>query len=84
MTDVIHWIILYLMTPKELKAWRSRNGYSQSGLAEVLGVISLTVSRWELGVREIPSFLHLALECVEKKGGGVEVKGATKTKKKRR
>ncbi len=82
MTRLIHWIILILMTPKELKVWRKQNGYSQSQLAKVLGVIPLTVSRWELGVREIPSFLHLALECMEKKGGEKEVKRATKSKKK--
>lgn len=57
------------MNPKELKNWRTRNGYSQGQLARVLGVIPLTISRWELGVREIPSFLHLALECLEMKGG---------------
>jgi len=57
------------MTPEQLKAWRARNGYSQSQLAEVLGVASMTISRWERGVREIPSFLHLALECMQKKKG---------------
>jgi transcriptional regulator with XRE-family HTH domain len=56
------------MTPAELKAWRARNGYSQSELAEVLGVASMSVSRWERGAREIPSFLHLALECIKEKG----------------
>ena len=46
----------------------------------------MTVSRWERGAREIPSFLHLALECVEKKGEKSEVtKGMrTKTKTERR
>lgn len=64
------------MTPKELKAWRKKNGYSQGKLAKVLGVVSLSVSRWERGVREIPSFLHLALECLELKGGETKkVKG---------
>lgn len=46
----------------ELKAWRKKNGYSQSQLAQVLGVDVMTVSRWERGAREIPSFLHLALK----------------------
>ena len=61
-----------IMTPQELKKWRDKNGYSQSQLAKALGVITLSVSRWERGVREIPSFLHLALfglECMGKKGG---------------
>jgi transcriptional regulator with XRE-family HTH domain len=68
------------MIPDELKAWRKRNGYSQSQLARALGVISLTVSRWERGVREIPSFLHLALECLEMKGGKMKNKGTQKRK----
>jgi transcriptional regulator with XRE-family HTH domain len=76
--------MLYLMTSKELKAWRTRTGYSQGKLAKVLGVIPLTISRWEREEREIPSFLHLALKCVELKGGEIETKRATKTKKKRR
>jgi transcriptional regulator with XRE-family HTH domain len=55
------------MTPKQLKLWRKRTGYSQRHLAKVLGVVTITVSRWERGVREIPSFLHLALDCMEAK-----------------
>jgi transcriptional regulator with XRE-family HTH domain len=61
-----------IMTPQELKKWREKNGYSQSQLAKALGVITISVSRWERGVREIPSFLHLALlglGCMGKKGG---------------
>ena len=74
-----------LVTPKELKAWRHKNDYSQGRLAKILGVIPLTVSRWELGVREIPSFLHLALKWLEKEGGELETKGTIKkTKKERR
>ena len=57
------------MTPQELKKWRKLNGYSQSQLAKVLGVASLTISRWERGARAIPVFLHLTLKCVEKRGG---------------
>lgn len=64
------------MTPGKLKAWRKHNGYSQSQLARILEVDTMTVSRWERGVREIPSFLHLALESIELKG--------TKTKKERK
>lgn len=71
------------MTPKELKAWRRKNEYSQSHLARVLGVIPLTVSRWERGVREIPSFLHLALRCLELEGGEVKGLRGMKTKKKK-
>ncbi len=72
-----------IMTPQDLKKWREKNGYSQSQLAKALGVISLSVSRWERGAREIPSFLHLALyglECKEKKGGESQVRGNPKRK----
>ena len=68
------------MTPQELKKWRKLNGYSQSQLAKVLGVASLTISRWERGARAIPVFLHLTLKCVEKRGGEQEVKGKGKRK----
>jgi len=72
------------MTSKELKQWRKKNGYTQRQLAKVLGVIPLTVSRWERGVREIPSFLHLTLECLEKKGGEKKSKGSRKRKEVKR
>lgn len=78
------------MIGKELQAWRVENGYSQSHLAEALGVIALTVSRWEREDREIPPFLHLALKSLPKKGGEIKrgrpaLTGSTtkkKTKKK--
>ena len=70
------------MTPQELKKWRKLNGYSQSQLAKALAVVPLTVSRWERGDREIPSFLHLALRCVELEGGELKVKGKRTKKKK--
>jgi len=73
------------MTSEELKKWRIKHDYSQSQLARTLGVITLTVSRWETGEREIPSFLHLALNCITEKGGGIRrgrpVKDKLKEKK---
>lgn len=78
------------MIGQELKTWRVDNGYSQSQLARVLGVITLTVSRWEREDREIPPFLHLALKSLPKKGGDIrqgrpELKGSrTKMKKERK
>ena len=80
LTVLIQWIRMVNMNPDDLKKWRQRNEYSQPQLAKVLGVIPLTVSRWERGVREIPSFLHLALECLELKGGKMKEKGTQKRK----
>jgi transcriptional regulator with XRE-family HTH domain len=68
------------MTSRELKAWRLRNSYSQSELAKALQVDVMTISRWERGVRQIPPFLHLALECMESKGGESRTKGKRKKK----
>ena len=71
--------------PYDLKNWRLEHNYSQSQLAKSLGVIKLTVSRWERGEREIPSFLHLALKCIKKKGGGIRGgRPVTKRTKKRK
>jgi len=56
------------MKPNELKEWREANGYSQTKLARALSCHVVTVSRWENGAREIPSFLKLALSYLELKG----------------
>lgn len=77
------------MTAQELKKWRLENGFSQSQLAKALGVITLSVSRWEREDREIPPFLHLALKSLPKKGGEVRKAGrpkgsTTKMKKERK
>ncbi len=67
------------MTSSQLIAWRKKNSYSQGRLAIVLAVDVTTVSRWERGVREIPSFLHLALRWLEtKEGGEMGAKGKKK------
>lgn len=66
------------MNPSELIKWRKKNGYSQIRLGKALGVTTITVYRWEKEMREIPSFLHLALNSLELKGG------ETKTKEKRK
>ena len=55
------------MSPADLKKWRKNNNYSQSQLAAVLGCATLTISKWERGAAEIPSFLHLALACTKKR-----------------
>jgi transcriptional regulator with XRE-family HTH domain len=62
------------MKPDELKKWRQRNAYTQVQLAKTLGVDVMTVSRWERGVREIPSFLHLALFSLESREANRKLK----------
>lgn len=54
------------MDAKDLKAWREDNKITQQSLADLLGVKVLAVSRWECGVRKIPSFLHLTLKELER------------------
>ena len=62
------------MTGDELKEWRNRTGWSQGQLAKALGVIPVTISRWERGERQIPPFLSLALAYLELKGNKLKPK----------
>jgi len=57
------------LKPLELVTWRKQNGYTQISLGKALGVSTITVYRWEKGMRAIPSFLHLALKYLKLKGG---------------
>ena len=50
-------------------------------MARALAVIPLSVSRWERGERQIPSFLHLALAYLELKGDELKTRMRTKTRK---
>ena len=68
------------MKPSELSKWRKEHGYTQKELADILGVAGNTIYRWEKSMREIPSFLHLTLECIEKKGDKLKSKGNKKGK----
>jgi transcriptional regulator with XRE-family HTH domain len=63
MKSLHQWLLF--VTPEDLKHWRELNGYSQMKLAAALRVSRVTVTRWETGVREIPSFLGLALAGLE-------------------
>ena len=63
MKSLRQWLLF--MTPEDLKHWRELNGYTQMKLAAALRVSRVTVTRWETGVREIPSFLGLALAGLE-------------------
>jgi len=71
------------MKPKELRQWRMANGYNQERLAKALSVHVQTISRWERGAREIPSFLKLALGYLELKGDKLSPKLNLKTKKRK-
>ncbi len=68
------------MRPSELAKWRQKQGLTQKELAEKLGVAENTVFRWEKAMRAIPPFLHLTLECMERKGGKDKTKGIQKGK----
>ena len=70
------------MSPKDLRKWREKTGYSQGQLARVLGVDVMTVSRWERGIMQVPSFLKWALAYIELKGE--ELKPPLKRKRKER
>lgn len=48
-----------------LHAWRKAHGLTQTQLADKLGVVWLTVQRWESGQRSVPPYLHLALKYLE-------------------
>ena len=63
------------MTQTELVQWRNKNNFTQTELGNLLSVTKTCVYRWEAGYRKIPSFLHLALECLELKGGVIKEKG---------
>ena len=69
------------MRGEELKKWRQKNGWSQGQLARALGVINISVSRWERGERQIPSFLHLALAYLELRRDKLKPQMGTKTRK---
>jgi len=66
------------MTKDDLKRWRADNGYSQAKLAEALGVASMTITRWEMGIRSIPPYLHLALIALRSMGTGQAQSGKGK------
>ena len=53
------------MNRLELKDWRRTRYLSQAALAELLGVATNTVNRWEIGERDFPPFLSLALERLD-------------------
>jgi DNA-binding transcriptional regulator YiaG len=59
---------------KALKRHRETLGYSQPQLAKALGVAEMTVSRWERGIHRIPEAIDVAVEHLEPKPGGEQLK----------
>ena len=55
------------MDKDDLKKWRIKHSFTQTELAASLGVIQVTIARWETGARKIPSFLPLALETLARR-----------------
>lgn len=55
------------MTGSEFKERRHALRLSQAKLARLLGVDSMTVSRWERSVNVIPQYIALALEAIERR-----------------
>jgi repressor LexA len=53
------------MKPEDLKRRREALGLTQEQLARELGVTMITVSRYERGVSEIPTYIKLAVEALE-------------------
>ena len=63
------------MTGKDLKEWRREHALTQAALAKHLDVAWATVARWEIDVRKIPPYLHLALATIARE---IEMKGGDK------
>jgi len=53
------------MTSTDLKSLRARLGWSQSRLAERLGVTRNTVNRWEMGLHPIAPMAILLLRTIK-------------------
>ena len=56
-------------TGHQLKLWRKRMGYTQSQLADEIGVLRGTVARWETNQRAIPAPISLLLDLIKRCGG---------------
>jgi transcriptional regulator with XRE-family HTH domain len=54
------------VSAKKFKELRKAKGYSQSQLARALGVATMTVSRWETGLRKVSTLAMVALTNLPK------------------
>lgn len=55
------------MDKNELKQRRERLGLTQGELAGELGYASNTISRYETGTLEIPKYMNLVIDALEKR-----------------
>lgn len=55
------------MTKEELKKRRERLNFTQASFAEVVGLAANTVSRYETGLLEIPKWMELTMQSLERK-----------------
>jgi transcriptional regulator with XRE-family HTH domain len=55
------------MEKTELKKRRERLGFTQTSLAEAIGISANTISRYETGSMTIPKSMDLLLEALEKR-----------------
>ena len=56
-----------IMTKDVFKQRRERLGLTQAQLAETLGMSISTISKYEIGVNEIPKFFDFIFQALEKK-----------------
>jgi hypothetical protein len=71
------------MKAAELLRWRTERALTRPVLADALGTTETTVYRWEVALRSIPPFLHLALKWLEYERGWTAKAEAKRKAKKR-
>lgn len=69
------------MTPARLKWIRAVLGWSQTRLAEAIGVRRNTITRWEMGLNPIPPMAEILLENIATPLPTRKLKNAEKKRK---